>query len=77
MKSRGWLVPVVLVLLAGCASQPPPPPPAESSVEAPAVDEGRVPSAGGVPIHYRAEGTGEPALVFVHGGSCDGGYWRH
>jgi pimeloyl-ACP methyl ester carboxylesterase len=41
------------------------------------VDEGSVPSADGVPIHYRAEGSGEPALVFVHGWSCDGGYWKH
>lgn len=37
--------------------------------------EGSVPSAAGVEIHYRADGQGEPALVFVHGWSCDGSYW--
>lgn len=38
--------------------------------------EGIVRSADGVPIHYRVEGTGSPALVFVHGWSCDGTYWE-
>jgi pimeloyl-ACP methyl ester carboxylesterase len=28
-----------------------------------------------VEIHYRAAGAGEPALLFVHGWSCDGSYW--
>lgn len=35
-----------------------------------------VPSADGTPISYRTFGSGEPALVFVHGWSCDSGYWR-
>jgi len=30
----------------------------------------------GVPIHYLAGGRGAPALVFIHGWSCDAGYWR-
>lgn len=29
-----------------------------------------------VPIAYEVYGAGEPALVFVHGWSCDGRYWR-
>ena len=33
-------------------------------------------SADSVPIHYDVHGTGEPALVFVHGWSCDRSYWR-
>jgi pimeloyl-ACP methyl ester carboxylesterase len=33
-------------------------------------------SADGVKIHYRAGGTGLPALVFVHCWSCDATYWR-
>ena len=33
------------------------------------------PSADGVSIAYEVHGTGEPALVFVHGWSCDRGYW--
>lgn len=35
-----------------------------------------VPSADGVPISYEVHGTGEPALIFVHGWSCDSRYWR-
>ncbi len=33
-------------------------------------------SADGVPISYEVHGSGEPTLVFVHGWSCDGRYWR-
>jgi pimeloyl-ACP methyl ester carboxylesterase len=32
-------------------------------------------SADGVPIHYDVQGTGVPALVFVHGWCCDRHYW--
>ena len=35
-----------------------------------------VPSSDGVPIHYSVAGQGEPTLVFVHGWSCDGTYWK-
>lgn len=34
-----------------------------------------VASADGTPISYEVFGRGEPALVFVHGWSCDGRYW--
>lgn len=37
--------------------------------------DGTARSADGVPIHYHAEGSGAPALLFVHGWSCDGSYW--
>ena len=30
----------------------------------------------GVDIHYEVHGEGEPALVFIHGWSCDRSYWR-
>ncbi len=33
-------------------------------------------SADNVPISYEVHGSGEPALVFVHGWSCDARYWR-
>ena len=33
-------------------------------------------SADGVPIAYEVQGSGEPTLVFIHGWSCDGRYWR-
>lgn len=36
---------------------------------------GEVLSGDGVPIRYAVRGTGEPALVFVHGWSCDRTYW--
>lgn len=35
-----------------------------------------VPSKDGTPISYEVHGKGEPALVFVHGWSCDARYWR-
>ncbi|HEY3174813.1 MAG TPA: alpha/beta hydrolase [Candidatus Polarisedimenticolia bacterium] len=37
--------------------------------------EGTVPSADGVSIHYITEGSGAPALVFVHCWSCDTTVW--
>ena len=33
-------------------------------------------SSDGTPIAYEVHGAGEPTLVFVHGWSCDGRYWR-
>ena len=36
----------------------------------------RVPSADGVPIAYEVHGQGSPALVLIHGWSCDRGYWK-
>lgn len=32
-------------------------------------------SPDGVHIEYRLYGRGEPAIVFIHGWSCDAGYW--
>ena len=34
-------------------------------------------SKDGVPVSYEVRGSGEPTLVFVHGWSCDGRYWRN
>jgi len=34
-----------------------------------------VASADGLAIRYEVHGSGEPALVFVHGWSCDRSYW--
>ena len=33
-------------------------------------------SPDGIPVTFETHGTGEPALVFVHGWSCDRSYWR-
>ena len=38
--------------------------------------DGVVPSSDGVPVCYEVHGSGAPALVFVHGWSCDRRYWR-
>jgi pimeloyl-ACP methyl ester carboxylesterase len=35
-----------------------------------------IPSFDGLPIAYEIHGSGATALVFVHGWSCDRGYWR-
>lgn len=37
--------------------------------------DGIASSADGVPVHYEVRGSGTPALVFVHGWSCDRSYW--
>lgn len=43
--------------------------------DAPSVSFGTALSADGVPIKYEVRGKGDPALVFVHGWSCDRSYW--
>jgi pimeloyl-ACP methyl ester carboxylesterase len=35
-----------------------------------------VTSADGVHIEYHVYGTGEPAVILVHGWACDGNYWK-
>jgi pimeloyl-ACP methyl ester carboxylesterase len=35
-----------------------------------------VPSVDGVPIAYEVHGTAAPALILVHGWSCDRSYWK-
>jgi len=37
--------------------------------------DGTVTSADGATIHFTDQGRGDPALVFVHGWSCDATYW--
>jgi pimeloyl-ACP methyl ester carboxylesterase len=64
-----------------CSKQEPPPPaaapkPAERPGE-PAEGAARIAIApDGVHVQYRVYGGGEPALVFIHGWSCDSNYWR-
>jgi len=33
-------------------------------------------SIDGIPVRYEVRGGGTPALVFVHGWSCDRRYWN-
>jgi pimeloyl-ACP methyl ester carboxylesterase len=59
--------PIALLCLVGCTSVP----------EAPALPaERRVPSADGLSIAYEQAGSGDPALLFVHGWCCDRAFWR-
>src|SRR5512134_931048 len=34
------------------------------------------PSVDSIPIVYEVQGHGAPALIFVHGWSCDRNYWK-
>jgi pimeloyl-ACP methyl ester carboxylesterase len=68
------------LLLTACGKQeptPPPPPPAPSAKAEPVEGAARIAIApDGVHVQYRVYGSGEPALVFIHGWSCDSNYWR-
>lgn len=76
-------LPIALVAslaLFACSKQEPPAP-----VATPAANERAEPVEGaariaiapdGVHVQYRVYGAGEPALVFIHGWSCDSNYWR-
>jgi pimeloyl-ACP methyl ester carboxylesterase len=67
-------------ILSACSKQEPPPPvatPAAAEKGAPAEGSPRIAIApDGVHVQYRVYGNGEPALVFIHGWSCDSNYWR-
>jgi pimeloyl-ACP methyl ester carboxylesterase len=59
-----WVV-SLSILVVGCKKQE----------DTPSVSFGTAISADGVPIKYEVRGKGDPALVFVHGWSCDRSYW--
>ena len=58
--------------VAPVAAAPPPPPPPQA-VAREALAKSLAPDR--TTIHYRVYGQGEPAIVFIHGWSCDSGYW--
>jgi pimeloyl-ACP methyl ester carboxylesterase len=65
--------------LIACSRQEPAPSvvTAAPEREAPAPGAARIAIApDGVHVQYRVYGSGEPALVFIHGWSCDSNYWR-
>jgi pimeloyl-ACP methyl ester carboxylesterase len=68
------------LIVIACSKQEPPPPPvaaAASEHAEPAPGAARIAIApDGVHVQYRVYGAGEPALVFIHGWSCDSNYWR-
>ncbi len=55
----------ILLLIVGCAKQG----------EEPAIIVDSAISADGNAIHYQVQGQGKPALIFIHGWSCDRSYW--
>lgn len=63
-----FCIAIILCLLQSCQEQ--------TSPEAPGITSNYVTSKDGVPIHYQVQGKGRPALVFVHGWSCDLKYWE-
>lgn len=71
---RQVLILLVCAMLWACAPQPAEMPVAEAP-GAPPVVRATVASADGVPIAYTAQGQGDPALVFIHGGFCDATFW--
>jgi pimeloyl-ACP methyl ester carboxylesterase len=69
------------LFLVACSRQetpaPPPPPPAANDKAEPAEGAARIAiSADGTHVQYHVYGKAEPALVFIHGWSCDSNYWR-
>jgi len=66
--------------LLACSRQAPPPAAAQAAAaDKPEPSEGapRIAIApDGVHVQYHVYGKGEPALVFIHGWSCDSNYWR-
>src|SRR5688572_3984269 len=70
---------VASLSFAACSKQEaaPPPPSAVTSKAEPAEGTPRIAIApDGVHVQYRLYGSGELALVFIHGWSCDSNYWR-
>src|SRR4051794_37655396 len=77
MTTRALLIALPLLALAACGKK--------EAVEAPPVAASQAPlegspqlvtSADGVHIEYHVYGSGEPAVVLIHGWSCDGNYWK-
>lgn len=79
IRRAGWrsTLPLLsaLLVLHACADRTPEP--AGPAAPAQTADDGvrTALSADGVPIRYRVLGHGEPALILVHGWSCDSTYW--
>jgi pimeloyl-ACP methyl ester carboxylesterase len=71
---------LLLLGLGACSKKepPPPPPPASNDKAEPAEGAPRIAIApDGVHVQYHVYGAAaEPALVFIHGWSCDSNYWR-
>ncbi len=75
---RPLLLALPLLALAACGKNAgAPEPDVAASVKAPAEGAPQIVlSADGVHIEYHVYGSGSPAVVLVHGWSCDGNYWK-
>jgi pimeloyl-ACP methyl ester carboxylesterase len=63
--------------LSGCGNKTASPPAAPAQPAPPVEGAPRiVTSADNVHIEYHVYGSGDPAIVLVHGWSCDSNYWR-
>ena len=61
-----------LLLIAGCAS----PPTSSKSESSHAAGQSHFASFGTNKVYYFTVGKGAQTVVFIHGWSCDGGFWR-
>jgi pimeloyl-ACP methyl ester carboxylesterase len=83
VRARHAALTLVLALaLAACSKNQTPAPGAQtppSAANAPVAAGNGAPqiatSADGVHIEYHVYGKGEPAVILIHGWSCDGNYW--
>ena len=77
---RTILLALCAVAAVGCSKKeeaPPPPAAATETHAEPTEGAPRIAIApDGVHVQYRVYGSGEPAVIFVHGWSCDSNYWR-
>jgi pimeloyl-ACP methyl ester carboxylesterase len=76
LKSMNALAAAALVVGCGPREQPADRETGRTQEAATARTVATVKAPDGVEIRYEAAGSGEPALVFVHGWSCDRSYWR-
>ena len=83
MRKLSILCAALALAVAACSNKQETPPPAAASSAAgadkpePAEGTPRIAIApDGVHVQYRIYGKGEPALVLIHGWSCDSNYWR-
>src|SRR5687767_5609039 len=77
IRSRALLVAITASLALSACGKKEPEPDVAASVSAPAEGTPQiVTSVDGVHIEYHVYGRGEPAVVLIHGWSCDSNYWK-
>jgi pimeloyl-ACP methyl ester carboxylesterase len=79
-KPHRLLAALLATVLSACSQDAPPAPPAAEVPAQPATRAEGAPqlaiSNDGIHVQYRVWGSGEPAIVLIHGWSCDSNYWR-